>query len=461
MANILIVDDDPSLREVLEITLNSHQHKSFSASTIQEATDILTQEIVDLALVDLRLGQENGLDLLKRIKEHWTHVPVLMITAYADSQTAVQAIKMGARDYIAKPFDVEELTLQIERLLESSRLAEENLWLKQQLPGRFGPIIGESSKMKEVYNLVNRIAPTGINVLITGESGTGKELIARAIHENSPRQKWPLMVINCGGLPENLVESELFGYRKGAFTGADRAKKGLLEKAHKGSFLLDEVAELQGSTQVKLLRCIQDGSFIPVGGTELVQTDVRYIAATNREIEREVAEGRFREDLFYRLSGVIIKIPPLRERGDDLVVLAEHFLDRYCKEQNKEIKGFSTKALKKLQSYHYPGNIRELENIVERAVALETGSFITPSSLIVYEQAHPENQSAADKIFNGDLNIDEYLQHEDRKILLTALEKTGGHKGKAAELVGLSFRQFRYRLSKYVDKEDEPQGFSQ
>lgn len=449
MAKILIVDDDPSLREVLEVTLDNHQHKSRSASCLDEAKFILSKEIVELALVDLRLDQENGLDLLAYIQENFSYIPVIIITAYADSQSAVQSIKSGAKDYIAKPFDVEELLLQIDRLLENTRLAEENQWLKQQISGKYGPIIGESPKMQEVYELINRISPTTINVLISGESGTGKEMVARAIHNNSPRREKSMMIINCGGLPENLVESELFGYRKGAFTGANQAKKGLLEKAHQGSFLLDEVTELQPSIQVKLLRSIQDGSFIPLGGTEMIQADIRFLAATNREIENEVVQGRFREDLFYRLSGVIIKIPPLRERGDDLFLLADYFLQKFCREQNKNLRGFSNKARKKLESYSYPGNIRELENIIERAIALETGPYITPSSLIIYEQIHPEQKASPEKVLNGELNLDQYLENIDKQILTTALERTNGHKKKAAELVGLNFRQFRYRLSKY------------
>ncbi len=454
MAFILIVDDDPSLQEVLEIALSNH-HKVLSATNFDQALDIINNELLDLILIDIKLGQANGMELLKIVKDKYPQIPVIMITAYADSQTAVEAIKLGAKDYIAKPFDLEELTLQIDRTLESSRLAEENLWLKEQIHGKFGSIIGEGPKIKEVFKLAYKIAPTNINVLITGESGTGKELLARAIHNHSPRYNDPFLVINCGGLPENLVESELFGYRKGAFTGAERSKKGLLEKANQGSVLLDEVGELQLSTQVKLLRCIQDGSFIPVGGTDLVYSNVRFIAATNREIEEEVAQERFRKDLFYRLSGVIIKIPPLRERGDDIFLLAEHFLKRSCQEQNKDIKGFSTRAIEKLKNYHYPGNIRELENIIERAVALETGWYIAPSSLIIYEQPHPEREKGTEKVLNGEISIDQYLEQMDRKILLSALEKTGGHKSHAANLVGLSFRQFRYRLSKYKDNNNK------
>ena len=453
MSTILIVDDDPSLREVLEISLSKRKYSTRIAENVQEAMEVLNNESIDLALVDLRLGRESGIDLLRRIREKWSALPVLMITAYADSKSAVEAMKLGAKDYISKPFDVEELLLQVQRTLENSKIAEENAWLKEHIRGRYGPIIGESPKMQELYGLIKRIAPTPINVLITGESGTGKELIARALHNQSNRAQKPFIIINCGGLPENLVESELFGYRKGAFTGANKAKKGLLETADQGTLFLDEVGELQLSTQVKLLRCVQDGSFIPVGGTEEVSTDVRIIAATNRNIEKDVAEGNFREDLFYRLSGVIIKVPPLRERQDDVLLIAEYLLQRTCKEQNKHLEGFTSEAKAKLRRYNYPGNVRELENIIERAVALETGPFITPASLVIYENIQPvPSSSKSELVLEGKLSIDEYLDQEDCKILEEALERTGGHKGKAAKLVGLNFRQFRYRLSKHAEE---------
>ena len=448
MASILVLDDDLSLRDVLDVAL-SDQHSVHQASSIEEALSVVHNEIVDLALVDLRLGTQSGLTFLTHLQEINLSFPVIMITAYADSQTAVQAMKLGAKDYVAKPFDVDELLLLIERHLEHSRLAEENQWLRRQMHSQFGTIIGQSAPMQQVFDLVQRIAPTNIHVLLTGESGTGKELIARAIHDNSTRHKSSMIVVNCGGLPESLVESELFGYRRGAFTGADRAKKGLLEKADQGTFFLDEVGELQPATQVKLLRCIQDGSFIPLGGTELVHTDLRFIAATNRDIEQDVACGQFREDLFYRLSGVIIHLPPLRDRDQDILLLAEHFLQRFAREQNKTITALSPQAREKLQSYHYPGNVRELETIMARSVALENTSCITPSSLIIYEQPQAGQQNAQEKVLSQKMSLDEYLEHEDRRILLSALERTGGHKGQAAELVGLSFRQFRYRLSKY------------
>ncbi|MFW6323657.1 MAG: sigma-54-dependent transcriptional regulator [Desulfovibrionales bacterium] len=455
MAQILIVDDDQSLREVLDIALTKQGHRAWPASRIKEGLDLLSQKQIDMALVDLRIGTENGIDLLRSIRERWPELPVLMITAYADSATAVEAIKLGARDYISKPFDLDEFILLVERTLENSRLVQENAWLKDQMEGIYGPIIGQCSKMLQVYDMVKRIAPTTINVLITGESGTGKELIARALHTQSTRKKKAYMAINCGGLPDTLVESELFGFRRGAFTGADRPKKGLLEIADGGTVFLDEVGELSASTQVKLLRVIQERTFIPLGATEEIRSDVRIIAATNRPVDTEVQEGRFREDLFYRLSGVILHLPPLRERGQDILLLADHFLARANRDQKRDIKGFTQEAREKLSRYHYPGNVRELENIIERAVALEQTDLITPYSLIIYEQHQPQTTGGPDyhQVINGRITLDEYLEQIESNILESALERTGGHKGKAAELVGLNFRQFRYRLSKFAPQE--------
>ncbi|WP_459892960.1 sigma-54-dependent transcriptional regulator, partial [Desulfothermus okinawensis] len=374
MTKILIVDDDSSIVDVLDIALENEGYKTFKASNIKDGKRLLLSNIMDLVVLDIKLGNENGLDLLKFISKELPHLPVLMITAFADPKTAVKAMKLGAKDYIPKPFDIEEFLLVVKKTIEKSRLEEENIWLKKELKNKYGQIIGNSRKMQDIFTLINKIAPTNINVLITGESGTGKELIARAIHENSNRKDYPFVAINCGGVPDELVESELFGYRKGAFTGAVQSKKGLLQKAHKGTFLLDEVGEISQNIQIKLLRCIQDGTFIPLGSLEEIKVDVRFIGATNRDIEEEVSKGTFREDLFYRLSGMILHVPPLREREEDILLLAEHFLKKFSKEQNKNIKGFSKEAQKKLMSYEYPGNVRELENLIERAVALESTS---------------------------------------------------------------------------------------
>jgi two-component system response regulator PilR (NtrC family) len=344
----------------------------------------------------------------------------------------------------------------VERTLETARLQEENAWLKGQIRKHYGEIIGQSGQMQAVFDLVRRIAPTNINVLLTGESGTGKELFARCIHNESRRASHPFLAINCGGLPENLVESELFGYRRGAFTGADRNKKGLLEMSEGGTLFLDEVGELALSTQVKLLRYIQERCFIPLGGTEEIRSDVRIIAATNRNVEQCVADGDFREDLYYRLSGVKVHLPPLRERGDDVLALADHFLEKACRAQKRQLAGFDTEALRKLGSYGYPGNVRELENIVERAVALEPGNVVTAQSLVIYEKvSSTEQDGGVHKVISGQMTLDEYLAEHEQKVLAEALRRCGGHKGKAAEMVGLNFRQFRYRLTKSGEKDED------
>lgn len=457
MATVLIVDDDASLRTVLEIALERRGHTPRIAEDSAQARLALEQHEIDLILLDVRLGRENGVDLLREVRQSWPELPVIMITAYADSHNAVEAMKLGASDYIHKPFDVQELLLIVERSLQNFRLQAENQWLKNAIQEQYGEIIGESQCMREMLHLAERVAPTLISILVTGESGTGKELVARAIHEFSPRRENPLMVINCGGLPENLVESELFGYRRGAFTGADKPKKGLLELADSGTAFLDEIAELSPSTQVKLLRCVQEKSFIPLGGASEVKTDVRIIAATNRNVDHEVAHGSFREDLYYRLSGMIIHLPPLRERGQDIVLLAEHFLSRACREQKRPLLHLSQKAKEKLLRYNFPGNVRELQNIIERAVALEQGTIITPSSLLIYEPEGGTETSAVDLVLNGERTLEEHLQNEEHKILKAALESAGGRKNQAAQLVGLNFRQFRYRWGKYAPDDTDTQ----
>ena len=452
MSRILVVDDDLSLREVLEIALVRRGYQVSTAQNSAAAWDLLTEGQIDLVLLDLRLGQENGLDLLGQIRGLWPDIPVLMITAFADSQSAVTAMKLGARDYISKPFELAELLQAVDRTL---KIADDPMSAHQK-EGRHCNILGRSRGITRVFDLIDRIAPTRINVLLTGESGTGKELVARAIHEAGTRADKPFVAINCGGLPEHLVESELFGFRKGAFTGADRNKKGLLELARDGTVFLDEVAELAPSTQVKLLRCVQERRFIPLGGAEEIEVDVRFLAATNRPLESDIREGLFREDLFYRLSGVIMHLPPLRERQEDILLLAEHFLAGACREQGRILSGFSTQARSILQAYAYPGNVRELENIIDRAVALEGDSVVHSASLIMYgtdfgrTSAAVQDRSVED-VLSGAMSLDEYLQHQELRILRAALERTGGHKGNAAALVGLNFRQFRYRLSKGED----------
>lgn len=456
MANILIVDDDLSLREVLDIALVKKGHQVWTAPDSATALSLLQAHNMDLILLDLRLGQESGIDLLVRIREVWTEIPVLMVTAYADTKSAIAALKYGAKDYINKPFDLDDFLFTVERTLETARLQEENAWLKGQIGSQYEEIVGQSSLMQEVYSLIRRIAPTNISVLITGESGTGKELVARAIHKDSLRKSLPFLAINCGGLPENLVESELFGYRKGAFTSADRSKKGLLAMAEGGTLFLDEVGELAHSTQVKLLRYVQERCFIPLGGTEELSSDVRIIAATNRNVEQSVANGEFREDLYYRLSGVKVHLPPLRQRRDDILDLAQHFLARACRSQKRSMQGFTPQAKDKLLNYDYPGNVRELENIIERAVALSPGPIIDCESLVIYEKIPVQDQGhEVHKVLSGQLTLDEYLAQCEEQVITEALQRCAGHRGRAAEMVGLNFRQFRYRLTKLEEKDDK------
>lgn len=456
MANILIVDDDLSLREVLDIALVKKGHRVWAAPDSATALSLLHTHNMDLILLDLRLGQESGIDLLVRIREVWTEIPVLMVTAYADTKSAVAALKYGAKDYINKPFDLDDFLFTVERTLETARLQEENTWLKGQIGLQYKEIIGQSTQMQSVFALIKRIAPTNINVLVTGESGTGKELVARAIHRESLRMAKPFLAINCGGLPENLVESELFGFLKGAFTSADRSKKGLLTMAEGGTLFLDEVGELAQSTQVKLLRYLQERCFIPLGGTEELSSDVRIISATNRNVEQSVADGSFREDLYYRLSGVKVHLPPLRERGEDILALAEHFLAKACRAQKRTLRGFHPEAREKLVHYTYPGNVRELENIIERAVALTPKDIIDPDSLVIYEKILAHDQSSGvHKVLSGQITLDEYLAGHEHRVIMEALQRCGGHRGRAAEMVGLNFRQFRYRLTKLGEKDDE------
>ena len=383
---ILIVDDEKSIREFLEIMLKKEGYKVGSAVNAEEALKLFHNSNYELVISDIKMSGMDGVELLKKIKEINPETIVLMITAYASVDTAIDAMKAGAYDYITKPFNVDEVKHIIQNALDRRRLETENILLKKELKSRysFANLVGTSPKMLEIYGLIKRVANTRTNILISGESGTGKELVARAIHYESERKEKPFVPINCGAIPENLLESELFGHQKGAFTGAVANKSGLFEVANDGTIFLDEITELPKELQVKLLRVIQERNFRRVGGIEDILVDVRIIAASNKEIDKEVKEGRFREDLFYRLNVIPIQMPPLRERQEDIRFLAEHFFEKHKQELGKDIKGISHEAMDYLESYSYPGNIRELENIIERAVALENTSIILPESLPEY-----------------------------------------------------------------------------
>ncbi|MBI3399053.1 MAG: sigma-54-dependent Fis family transcriptional regulator [Deltaproteobacteria bacterium] len=467
--NILIVDDEKGIRDFLEITLKKEGYRVASVSGGEEAIKLLNKSSYDLVISDIRMKGMSGVELLKNIKEMNPETLVFMITAYASVDTAIDAMKAGAYDYITKPFKIDEVKHIIRNALDKKRLETENILLKKELKSRYGfaNLIGSSPKMLEIYNLIKRVESTRTNVIITGESGTGKELVARAIHYEGSRKDKPFVPINCGAIPENLLESELFGHQKGAFTGAVANKSGLFEMANQGTIFLDEITELPRELQVKLLRVIQERNFRRVGGVEDISVDVRIIAATNKDIDKEVKEGRFREDLFYRLNVIPIHMPSLRERKEDIPLFAEHFLEKYCKELGKDIKKISGEAMEFLVKHPYPGNIRELENIIERAVALEPTDIILPESLPEYVRSQKsevrsqniiEIEGQASPLSSGIMspeipsegfNIEKNIEDYEKAIILDALKKSGGVKKKAAELLGLSFRSMRYKLDKY------------
>ncbi|MBW2641755.1 MAG: sigma-54-dependent Fis family transcriptional regulator, partial [Deltaproteobacteria bacterium] len=381
--HILVVDDELSMRELLEVLLGREGYKVSFAENGRNAVSMIKKTYFDLLLCDIRLGDITGLDVLKAAKAENPDALIIMISAYATTEAAVEAMNQGAYDFVPKPFDNEELKQTIKNALDLKTIEHEKEILDDELKRtmHFGKIVGNSPSMRHIYNLVIQVAKTKTSILITGESGTGKELIAKAIHEQSRRSEQPFVVLNCGGIPETLMESELFGHKKGAFTGATQDKKGLFEVADKGTVFLDEIGELTPPVQVKLLRAVQEHVFKPVGGNEDISVDIRIISATNKRLEDEVIAGNFREDLFYRLNVIEIKVPPLRERKSDLRLLAQHFLDKYSQEMGKEITKMSSYAIDLLNKYDFPGNVRELENLLERSVALSTTNIILPDSL--------------------------------------------------------------------------------
>jgi two-component system response regulator PilR (NtrC family) len=450
---ILVADDEQSMREFLDIMLKKEGYKVSLASNGEEVTKLVENDLFDLVLLDIRMPKLDGISALKKIRTNAPETIVIMITAYASADTAIKAMKEGAYDYITKPFKVEEIKLIIKNALEKKNLQKENILLKQAVRDRFhfGNIIGQSPKMVALYDLLEKVSPTKTNILITGESGTGKELVAKAIHYNSPRKEKPFVTLNCGAIPESLIESELFGHMKGAFTDAIATKKGLFEVADEGTIFLDEISELPLLMQVKLLRVLQDKEFKRVGGTEDIRVDVRIIAATNKELEEAVKEKHFREDLFYRLNVIQIKLPPLRDRREDIQILANHFLKKYSQELSKNILKISPEALQILLNYEYPGNVRELQNIIERAVALESSPDLTAHNLSSYLSEQPLlRKGPIDiEIPNEGIDLEKMVEDLERTLLLKALDKTKGIKKKAAELLHINFRSMRYRLEKY------------
>ncbi len=456
MINILVVDDDKSMREFLELILKRERYNVTCARDGADALLLLKDTIFDLIITDLMMPAINGLELLKKSKEQYPGIKVIVITAFGTIETAIEAIKLGAYDYITKPFNNDDLRMRIRRALESQRIEQENILLKKKLGITDGKwdIIGVSSAMQEVFNLIERVKDTRTNVLIAGESGTGKELVARAIHYQGARKDKPFIPINCGAIPENLVESELFGHKRGAFTGAVENKKGLFLEADGGTVFLDEVGELPLQAQVKLLRAIQYKKSKPVGDAVEYPVDVRIIAATNKNLKELVKAAKFREDLFYRLNVIQIEMKPLRDRRDDIVPLARHFLDKYNREFAKSIRDFSKEAMDILKGHYYPGNIRELENIVERAVAIEATPVILPESLPA-DLLHPgeENRDQGYTLndiairFNG--VIDNLLNTIEKGLIEDALHASSGDRTRACSILGIPMRSLRYRIKKY------------
>ncbi|KPJ68321.1 MAG: Fis family transcriptional regulator [Syntrophobacter sp. DG_60] len=441
--NILIVDDEKGVGDFLTIVLKKQGYKAFYASSGKQALELCRGRTFDLALVDIKMPVMDGIEFLKEAKRLNPSLLFIMMTAYPSIETAVEAMKEEAFEYVTKPFNVDELQRIIKRALERQEPTEQVLKIEG--------IVTKSPAMDKILKMLPKISFTQANVLIMGESGTGKELIAKAIHNLSPKKDNPFVTVNCAGIPETLLESELFGHKKGAFTGATSDKMGLFKAADGGTIFLDEIGELPAALQVKILRVVEDKSFKPIGDTKDIKVDIRVISATNKELEKEVIEGGFREDLYYRLNVIPIRIPPLRERKEDVPVLVNYFLKKYSQEFGKDIRKISSSALELLTSYDFPGNVRELENIIERCIALETSNIILPESLVLSD--FKKGGLKVEDILPEGLDLQKRVEELEKNFLIKALEEARGVKRRAAELLNLSFRSFRYKLKKYkIDK---------
>src|SRR5262252_6366478 len=451
-ARVLIVDDEKSMRDLLSITLEKEGYDVQTAAGGEPAIEMLHRDPVDVVITDLRMPKVDGLQVLRAAKEISPDTTVIVITAVASTETAVEAMKLGPYDYLTKPFKLDEANLIVRNALERKRLKDENLYLRRQLETqhRFENIIGKSGRIAEVFDTIRKIADSPSTAMITGESGTGKELVARAVHFNSLRRDKPCVSVNCGAIPEGLMESELFGHVRGAFTGAVSNKVGLFSAAESGTLFLDEITEIPPLLQVKLLRAIQTREIRRVGDTKDLKTDVRLIAASNRDLEGAVQEGVLREDLFYRLNVIPIQLPPLRERREDIPLLIAHFLQKFSKELGKDARGVTPEAMIVLERYHWPGNIRELENVLERAIVLGGGDTVNVESLPEsVRRERPVKGLENVEIPEDGLDLEATLDAIEGRYLQRALDRTGGVQTKAAELLKMTFRQFRYKLQKH------------
>jgi DNA-binding NtrC family response regulator len=458
MANLLVVDDEQGMRQLLSLVFGRAGHQVRVAENGRRAVELLREQPADLIVSDVKMPDMGGIELLRAARALLPDVAVVMMTAFASVETAREAFKLGADDFIQKPFDVDELKLIVERALEKSALRKENESLRvenealikvQRERGSLDNIIGRSERMQALYQMIETVAGVQSTVLITGESGTGKELVARAIHNLSPRIDKPFVSINCGAFTETLLESELFGYVRGAFTGATANRKGLFEAADKGTIFLDEIGEMSPAMQVKLLRVLQEKKVRPVGGHEELAIDARVIAATNRDLGAMTKAGTFREDLFYRISVIPLELPPLREKREDIPELVEHFVQKYCAQAGRTL-SVSPKALELLEHYAWPGNVRELEHTIERAVALERTSEIQPERLPEQvTQYNPAQVAAAGALPEDGINLTAHMDQLEKTYLLEALRRTGGNQTRAAEILHLSVRSLRHLLDKH------------
>jgi two-component system response regulator HydG len=444
---ILVVDDERSHRRMIEAVLSAEGYEIMQADNGQAAIEAVEDKFYDLIIMDIRMPKLDGIDALKKLKTISPGIPIIIMTAYASVGTAVDALKSGASDYLTKPLDIEELKLLVAKTLRIHQLEKENIYLKERLDDRFdfSSIIGQSPAMKRLFETMALVAPSEATALIVGESGTGKELIANAIHQNSPRKDRPFIKVNCAALPETLLESELFGHEKGAFTGALARKQGRFQLADQSSIFLDEIAEMSPATQAKILRVLQERDFEPVGSTQTIKVDTRVIAATNKNLEEEIAAGHFRDDLYYRLNVVTLTVPPLRDRREDIPYLADFFLKQYAEKNRRLIKGFTPRAIDLLMRYEWPGNVRELENIIERGVIMSRGEVITPLEF-------PNDlQKLDDELKDSHISLTpgRSLKEVEKAMILRTLEETGGNRTHAAKILGISRRTLQLKLKEY------------
>ena len=448
MAVIIVTDDEKPQREILKEILEDEGHEVHTAGSAEESLKLVETLMPDIVITDLKMGKISGIELLENVKKYDPSPAVIIMTAYGTVNSAVEAMKKGAFDYLSKPLEKDNIILTLKKAAERMSLLKENLKLKEALIERFKMegIIGKSKKMQYILNIAKKAAPTNVTVLIYGESGTGKELMAKAIHYNSQRNKGPFIALNCAAIPDNLIESELFGYEPGAFTGAIHRKIGLFESSDKGTLFLDEIGDLPALTQTKLLRVLQDKEIRRLGGKESIKVDNRIIAATNKDLAKEVSLGKFREDLYYRIRVITIDLPPLRERVEDIPYLVDYFIEKYNKEFGKKIKGVSQEAIRAIQKYHWQGNIRQLEFIIERAVLMTDNQFIS------YEDIKDELKDMTSEISEYDFHLPTKginFEKLEKELIRQALEKSNFVASRAAKLLGMTDKTFRYRLEKY------------